>query len=208
MTQYLRVDTTTHQVTQTRGDPDPADFVGQLTAPPEPEDGVEFKLWQTEKFRLRGGPTSVSIPYWLPADADPTWRDDRVLADELARALAKPYADIDAVVKAAVGERTKEYERREAAARAYVASGYVDPVPDRVAVWAQYNPTMQTQTARWSADNILARADALVAKQDAMGDQRFISQYAMRAATTLAELDAAVAAWGTFIAQIRAQLGL
>lgn len=137
-----------------------------------------------------------------------TWRDDRLLPAAISIAIAKTYADIDAVVREAVGERTKEYERREAAARSFVASGYADPVPERVAVWAQYNPTMQQQGARWAADNIISRADALIARQDAMGDQRFRSQYAMRAATTNAELDAAVVAWNSFIAQTRAQLGL
>lgn len=201
MTQYVIIDAATRRVLSGTGF---RDQMGPPAPAPDAEPGTVLMAWQERLDFSAGTGTLV----WPDGDSAPSWRDERVLSDELARALAKPYADIDAIVRAAVGERAKEYERREAAARAYVAAGYTGDVPDRVAVWAQYNPTMQQQTPKWAADNIIGRADALLAAQDAMGDQRFVSQYAMRAASTLAELDAAVAGWNGFITALRAQLGL
>lgn len=134
--------------------------------------------------------------------------DMRVLADILAPALAKPYADIDAVVRDAVGNRTEEYKDAEADARAYKAAGYIGTIPPSVNCYAQHNLTGSAQTGQWAADDIIARADAFSAAKLSMRESRFASQFAMRAATTNAELDAAVAAWNSFIAQIRAQLGL
>ncbi len=136
------------------------------------------------------------------------WKDPRTLEDVLALALEKPYADIDAIVRDAVGGRTKEYEKAEAEARAFAASGYAEPAPRSVAKFAAKNPTMQPQSNTWAAQQVIGRANALAAAQDDMRDQRFESQWNMRAATTLAELDVAVATWNTFIAQLRAQLGL
>jgi hypothetical protein len=125
-----------------------------------------------------------------------------------AAAIAATYADIDALVWDAVGRRTEEYKDAEADARAFTASGSAEPAPESVAKFAQKNPTMQVQTNAWAAQQVLARADALAAAKKAMRDQRFDSQWDMRAAATHDDLDAARSAWDAFIAGQRAALGL
>lgn len=123
-------------------------------------------------------------------------------------AIAKTYLDVDKVTFDAVGNRVEEYKVAESAARAFRDVGYVGEVDISVSAYAQHNPTGEQQTNQWAADQIIERADAFRAAQDALRVQRFASQAAMRAATTAEELAAAVAAWNEFIVQIRADLGL
>jgi hypothetical protein len=136
------------------------------------------------------------------------WTYVQPLASRRVDALAKCYIDIDAVVKAAVGERAEEYKDALAEAQAFADSGYAEPAPESVVKFAQKNPTMQVQTNAWAAQQVIGRAEALADARRRMRDQRFDSQYDMRAAATGADLDAAVATWAAFIASIRSQLGL
>lgn len=123
-------------------------------------------------------------------------------------AIAQTYADVDAIIAAAVGNRVEEYRDAESAARAYVAAGYSGDVDRSVSTYAQYNPTGQVQTNQWAADQIIARADVFRSAQLDMRDQRFISQAGMRTATTQTELQAAIDTWGKFITDTRANLEL
>lgn len=125
-----------------------------------------------------------------------------------AAAISKCYSDIDAIVKAAVGERAEEYKEALAEAQAFADSGYAEPAPESVVKFAQKNPTMQVQTNAWAAQQVIGRAQALADARKRMRDQRFDSQYDMRAAATGADLDAAIAAWDAFTLVIHAQLGL
>lgn len=199
MTQYLQL-APDNEILQALGvtDPDGA------TPEPPPDDGYTYVLWQTAVDWAR--PTPTSKHYFT--DGAPVWVEMATLADLISAAVAKCYTDIDKVVEDAVGGRTKEYERTESDARAFAAGGYVDPAPRSVSKFAQYNPTMQVQTNQWAADQIIGRADALITAQDDMRDQRFVSQYAMRAAATDADLDTAVTTWNDFIATTRQNLGL
>lgn len=126
------------------------------------------------------------------------------LGQQIASALASTYADVDAIYAAAIGGRAPEYEQAEQAALAFQAAGYTGTASPYVADYA----ATAGITDRQSADLIIARAAGLRAAVLAMRSTRFTAQSAMRSATTQAELDAAVAAWAAFIAQVRASLGL
>jgi len=123
---------------------------------------------------------------------------------QIASALADTYADVDAIYAAAIGNRKTEYEEAEQAALAFQAAGYTGAASAYVADYAATAGITDQQ----SADLIIARANGLRAAVLAMRTTRFTAQSAMRAATTQAELDAAVAAWRTFITQVRTSLGL
>jgi hypothetical protein len=128
------------------------------------------------------------------------------LAKAIAAAIAKTYTDVDAVYVLAVGSREPEYRDAEAAAREYQAAGYTGTASPYISGWASsQTPPLTDQEA---ADAIIAKADALATAKIALRNTRFTAQAALRAATTQAELDAAVAAWGVFIAQVRTSLGL
>lgn len=126
------------------------------------------------------------------------------LGQQIASALADTYADVDAIYAAAIGGRAPEYEQAEQAAIAFQAAGYTGTASPYVAGYA----VTAGITDRQSADLIIGRANGLRAAVLAMRSTRFTAQSSMRAATTQAELDAAVAAWTAFIAQVRASLGL
>lgn len=130
------------------------------------------------------------------------------LPPQIEAAIAKTYRDVDSIYTAAVGNRTDEYREAEDAARAYVAAGYTGSVSAYVSDFALSNPTGVAQTDAWSADQIIARADAFHAAKLSMRSRRFSSQADMRAANTMEELNAAVADWSGFIVNLRAQLGL
>lgn len=122
----------------------------------------------------------------------------------LSNAIAATYADVDAIYAAAIGNRKTEYEEAEKAALAFQAAGYTGTPSPYVADYA----ATAGITDRQSADLIIARANGLRAAVLDMRSTRFTSQKAMRSASTQAELDAAVATWAAFIAQVRASLGL
>lgn len=130
------------------------------------------------------------------------------LQPQIDAAIAKTYQDVDAIYTAAVGNRTDEYQEAEKAARAYVAAGYTGPVSQYVSDFALSNPTGVAQSNAWSADQIIARADAFHAAKLSMRSKRFSSQAGMRAATTMEELNAAVTNWSGFVVSLRAGLGL
>ena len=126
------------------------------------------------------------------------------IEQQIAAALANTYTDVDAIYSAAIGSRAPEYEQAEQAALAFQAAGYTGTASPYVADYAATAGITDQQ----SADLIIAHANGLRAAVLAMRSTRFTAQSSMRAATTQAELDAAVAAWRVFIAQVRTSLGL
>lgn len=160
------------------------------------------------------GLAGAPAPAYNPATEGCFWRNGAwvVIAagtqppqdDARQSALASTYADVDAIYAAAIGNRKTEYEEAEQAAIAFQAAGYTGTASPYVADYA----ATAGITDRQSADLIIARANGLRAAVLAMRSSRFTAQAAMRAATTQAELDAAVAAWAAFIAQVRTSLGL
>jgi hypothetical protein len=129
---------------------------------------------------------------------------EELFDDALQSSINKTYTDVDAIYASAIGNRAPEYEQAEQAALAYQAAGYVGVVSPYVSDYAAAAGITNQQ----SADLIISRAEGLRAAVLAMRSARFSAQAAMRAATTQAELDAAVASWGVVIAQVRVSLGL
>lgn len=124
------------------------------------------------------------------------------LPNAKSAAIAKTYADVDAIYDIAIGNRAEEYKQAEADARAYMAAGYTGTPTTYVSGWATAKGLTNTQ----SADAIIARADALMAAKLSLRNQRFTSQASINAATTLIEIDTAIAAWDVFIAATKAAL--
>lgn len=120
----------------------------------------------------------------------------------VSAAISKTYTDVDTIYALAIGNRAEEYKQAEADARAYAASGYTGTPTAYVSGWA----TTKGLTNQQSADAIIARADALTAAKLSLRNQRFVSQAAMLAATTRAELDTAIAAWDAFVASTKVSL--
>lgn len=178
--------------------------------PPAPSAGNPFGY----TYVLLGGPvdwsTKPSESSELVQQTDGTllWVETATLASLQVDAIARTYPDVDAVYEAAIGRRATEYAEAEADARAFAAAGYTGDTTQYVTGFAQSNPTGVAQTNEWAARQIIGRADAFKQAQLAMRNTRFVRQADMRAATTYAELQTAVAGWNTFIAQLRASLGL
>jgi hypothetical protein len=160
--------------------------------------------------------TGLVVGYQPPAPSDDHQWDESTkrwlyvtpLALLKSLAIAKTFADVDAVVKDAVGNRTKEYELAEAASRVFAAAGYVGEVSKLVTSYALSNATLQEQTNEWAAQNIIARAMAFEWATEEMRDQRMTHGVAMQTATTSEALAGAVSSWSAFITGLRAQLGL
>lgn len=125
------------------------------------------------------------------------------LSSKINNAITKTYTDVDSIYSFAIGNRSEEYKQAEAAALAYQAAGYIGSVSEYISSWATSNAPM---TNAQSADAIIARAVALRSAMVAMRTQRFVSQAAMRAATTNAELNSALSTWNTFVATTKAAL--
>lgn len=124
------------------------------------------------------------------------------LSQKITNAIAKTYADVDAVYALAVGNREPEYRDAEAEARAYQAAGYTGTVSPYISGWASsQTPTLTNQQA---ADAIIAKADALAAAKIALRNTRFSTQAALRGAQTQAELDTIMAGWDAFVASVKA----
>lgn len=158
------------------------------------------------------GPTPTSALYWTGSGTNWVETSPETFAQRKQKAINNCFVDVDAVTRAAVGDRAMEYAEAESAARAFKASGYVEtegaPVDEMISSYAKFNPTGQIQTNRWAADVIIARANAFKTAQKAMRSQRFRLQAEMQSAIDDDELVIAVHLWNEFIEGLRAQLGV
>lgn len=124
---------------------------------------------------------------------------------ELKKAMQKQVdAQVDAIMRDCIGERATEYQRAENQARAYKAAGYSGTVPTTVRVWAE----TKSWTNQQAADDIIAQADAWIAAQDAIRENRLKTKEAYRVATSDAQLATAQAAWSAFVISMRNALGV
>lgn len=137
------------------------------------------------------------------------WEEDGPISELIEKAVAETYLDVDAIYEDAVGQRVTEYTEAEAEARAYLAA---DPKPDLVSDYiaghAINNPTGQLQSPTWAAQQIVERADAFKWARLQMRNVRFLQQNEMRDASTVVELDFAIAKWEDFLRWLREILGL
>lgn len=136
------------------------------------------------------------VQQWSVRPASPEVRQARVA--EFCRQID---ADVDAIYGAVQGNRATEYLIAESDASGYKAAGYVGDVPPSVACWA----TAKTQTSQWAADDILSTAAAWRSAQSNIRATRLACKEAARIAN---DAYIAKAQWSTFLATIKATLGL
>jgi hypothetical protein len=130
-------------------------------------------------------------------------------ANRLAAAVLKIDVDADAIRNAVLGGRTTEYQEALADAQAFAAAGFAGTVPPGVKSWLDAKTAVGAGwTAQQAAQDILDTGAAWKAAQDAIRSHRLLRKEQVRAATTLAQIDEAMAAWGAFTVYIRTQLGL
>jgi len=188
-------------------------YVVQSTVRMEEEEGPPRPAplsgdWRRLPEQLAWGAVPGGRLKWVDFGVAPEW-EGPPLADLQAAAIAKTYADVDAIYDAAVGRRVSEYARAEEAARAYLAAE-VEPsvVSDYITGHATNNPTGQQQTNEWAARQIIERADAFRWAELQMRNVRFARQADMRAAVSPEELATAVGGWEEFLTWLRSTLDL
>lgn len=113
-------------------------------------------------------------------------------------------AEVDAVIAAVIGQRAQEYLEAERQALAYIAADYVGDVPAYVAADAEAN----NQSARWSADRIVATASAWHGAQLSLRTARLASKERVSSSCSHAEVHAALQAWVLVMATIKSNLGI
>lgn len=151
--------------------------------------------------------TETEVLYLI--DGVEEWVETAPISDLRDKAIARTYADVDAIYEVAIGRRMTEYARAEEAARTYVAT---EPKPsvvsDYITGHAINNPTGLVQTNEWAAQQIIERADSFRWAELQMRNVRFARQADMRAATTAAGIAAAEASWKDFVVWLRQVLGV
>lgn len=134
----------------------------------------------------------------------PRWIDSVELTASIEAAALMCYPDIKSVTQDAMGVLEQEYDKAEAAARAFAAAGYSGPVSGYVSSLAKH----KGQTDEWAAKLIIEKADAFDQVQEDMRDKRFEYQAAMRACATVPDLELVRYLWSEYITSVRAKLGL
>ena len=108
------------------------------------------------------------------------------------------YADV-------IGNKTTEYLKAAEDARAFKAAGYPEnDVPDYVQSWAD----AKLWTARQACDDIIAQEVAWQLAAKLIRDYRLKAKEAVKRATTIEEIETAMATWNGFVTMIRTQLGV
>jgi hypothetical protein len=177
--------------------PDDADAVLQSPAP-------SVAAFQTA---ARNGVVQDALGNWVYAWTVRDWAQEEIdafLASSKAALIKQIDADVDAIYRAAVGERGPEYDAAEAQATAFKAAVYAGTVPTSVQSWA----TAKGWTAQQAADDILAAAAQLNGARDALRAARLLRKEQARVATTAAGLDTVRVQWTSFVTSIRAALGI
>lgn len=144
-------------------------------APPEVEGftleevAVPFNGWPP-------GPTLTAALHWR--DGAFAWVETASLADSVTGAIAKIDSESDAARLLVVGDPTKiaEYQRAEAQARGYQASGYAGMAPACVECWAR----AKGWTGEQAALDIIATADAWYQLLERIRDLRLCAKEAVR----------------------------
>lgn len=141
---------------------------------------------------------------WLAAGNEPLPAPAPTLAERITWAVLKIDADTDALIRDVIGERGNEYKLADEHARSFKAAGYAGTVPASVQCWADATGWTATQ----AADDIIATSNDWLGAQDAIRANRLARKEDARRATDAAGVDAALTAWATFLAQMRAALGV
>jgi len=111
-------------------------------------------------------------------------------------------ANVDTIYRAVIGDRAVEYERAATEAKAYAAAGFTGTVPPYVATWVAASGF----TPQAATENILAQSAAWESAALALRQYRLQAKAQLRAATTTADVDAAMLSWNSFLVYIQSQL--
>jgi hypothetical protein len=130
--------------------------------------------------------------------------DPAILAAAKAAFIIKVDADVDAIYRDAIGNRTTEYTLANADAVAFKAAGYTGTVPSSVQSWA----TAKGWTAQAATDDMLATASDWLGAQVTMRAARLLRKEQARVAADAAALAVVMAAWAAFVVAIRTALGI
>lgn len=161
-------------------------------------------LWDE---RMDGALPAITLGGMVRSGDTLVFDQARMDAHTAAIALSRPAmaSQIDATVAAIYAKPSafvKEYEAREAQARAFKAAGYTGTVPPRVQGFA----TPAAMTAQAASDLIIAQADQLLAALDLLSDLR-MQKYAVTGAATDAGARTVFDSTMASIAAIAASLG-
>jgi hypothetical protein len=127
------------------------------------------------------------------------------LAQNQSDAIAKIDSDVDAIYQKKIGNRQSEYSLAESDANSYKTAAYpASPVPASVQAWA----TAKGWTPKQAADDIILTASNWRTAQADIRTNRLAKKEVVRAATTQAAIDTAMAAWATFVSTTRTNLGI
>jgi hypothetical protein len=191
MTQYIEVDEITDEVLSGQGSPDPVDFTGPYTIPPEAKPGVYFVLCN-EPLNFSANPSPTSTLKWRGAL---TWIETASLTDLGASAIVEIDRQADAArLTVSPAGRDLEYTLAQAQAQAYKDAAYTGDVPPCVDSWAR----AKRWSARNSAIDILATAALWYPALEQIRDLRLNAKEAVRRVVdSSASIDAIVTQFQT-----------
>lgn len=126
------------------------------------------------------------------------------LTQKIADTIRRIDVDVDNIYRDAVGNRLSEYQLAESEAAAFKTAGYAGTVPPTTQSWA----TLNSLSATWAADNILAQSALWKAAQLAIRNARLATKATVRKAIDVTALDAAVVTWSATVTILRNQLGI
>jgi hypothetical protein len=113
-------------------------------------------------------------------------------------------ANVDAIYRAVVGDRSDEYQAAREQALTYQQGGYTGTAPACVASWAQ----AKGWSAQQAADDILATATAWETLRDNIRAARLLAKELARTASDASALQTVATDWASTLAQLRVAAGL
>lgn len=149
---------------------------------------LQIELRPGEALHAHGDPDPLTAAQWH--------------ALHIAAAVLQVDADVDAIYRAAIGNRQAEYEAAERQAQAFADAGFDGDVPPMVDDWA----TAKGWPAQQAAQDILQQAVQWRGAQEQIRRTRLLTKEGVRSAATLAGIEQRLAAWAVFVAAVRAQL--
>lgn len=154
----------------------------------------------------------IEVPLTEIEIAEYLQREHEFIASKFATAkaatLVKINTDDNKIYADVIGNKTTEYLDAAIEAKAYKAAGYPSEVGggdyELVKSWAKAKRWTLTQ----ATDDILAQELAWKGAAKLIRDYRLQAKEDVKRATTIAEIETAMATWNAFVVNVRAQLGV
>lgn len=130
---------------------------------------------------------------------------DQMFVDAKRQALIQINNDDNKIYADVIGNKTTEYLKAAEDARAFKAAGYPEnDVPDYVQSWAE----AKLWTATQACDDIINQELLWQGAAKLIRDYRLKAKEAVKRATSIEEVEAAMSIWNGFVFTIRSQLGV